>query len=189
MNTNEIKNRELLRTEAEALVGSISPEEQTSKPAEILMHELLVHKVELEMQNEELRRAHTAMEEARDRYVELYEFSPVGYITINRKGMISEINLTASTLLGVDRTKLINRRFAKFIAPQDSDQWYSKFLSIMEHAQNDKYAFGLNMTRADGSTFYAHIDCLRREVAGGTPVLRLALSDVRVKTDSQDGGA
>jgi PAS domain S-box-containing protein len=179
---NKTDKRALLRTEAEAMVGSLSPQENTAKPAEVLMHELLVHKVELEMQNEELRRAHTAMEEARDRYVELYESSPVGYITINRKGMISEINLTGSTLLGVDRAKLINRRFAKFVAPQDSDQWYSKFMSIMEHPQSDKHAFGLNMTRADGSTFYAHIDCLRKDSSGVPAVLRLALSNVSKAT-------
>ena len=173
-----IEKRSLLRTEAETLVGSLSPEENTAQPAEILMHELLVHKVELEMQNEELRRAHTAMEEARDRYVELYEFSPVGYITINRNGMISEINLTGATMLGVDRGKLINRRFAKFVAAQNSDQWYSKFMSIMDHSKSDKYAFGLNMLRADGTVFFAHIDCLRKDSSGTPAVLRLALSDV-----------
>ena len=176
-----IEKRSLLRTEAETLVGSLSPEENTAQPAEILMHELLVHKVELEMQNEELRRAHTAMEEARDRYVELYEFSPVGYITINRNGMISEINLTGATMLGIERNKLINRRFAKFVAPRDSDRWHSKFMSIMENSKNEKQAFGLEMTRADGTAFYAHIDCLRKESLNIAPELRLALSDV-VKT-------
>lgn len=178
MNQTGVEKRALLRTEAEALVGSLSPEENTAKPAEVLVHELLVHKVELEMQNEELRRAHTAMEEARDRYVELYEFSPVGYITINRKGMISEINLTGSTLLGVDRAKLINRRFAKFIAPHENDRWHSKFMSIMEHATSEKQTFGLEMLRADGNIFHAHIDCLRKDSSGVPPVLRLALSDV-----------
>jgi PAS domain S-box-containing protein len=172
-----IEKRSLLRTEAETLLGSLSPVENSAKPAEVLMHELLVHKVELEMQNEELRRAHVAMEEARDRYVELYEFSPVAYVTINRKGMISEINLTGATLLGVDRTKLINRRFSKFVAPEDCDRWHSMFVSIMEHSQNEKYAFGLGITRGNGTVFQAHIDCLLKKSADALPVLRLAMSE------------
>ena len=111
------ERRNLLRAEAEAMVG-IYRRMRTAKPAEIMLHELLVHKVELEMQNEELRRAYNALEEARDRYIDLYEFAPVGYITINREGLISEINLTGSALLGVDRTKLINRRFSKLSLPR-----------------------------------------------------------------------
>ena len=95
--------------------------------------------------------------------------------------MISEINLTGATMLGIERNKLINRRFAKFVAPRDSDRWHSKFMSIMENSKNEKQAFGLEMTRADGTAFYAHIDCLRKESLNIAPELRLALSDV-VKT-------
>lgn len=173
-----IERRKSLRAEAEAMVGSLSPEEMTTQPVEILLHELLVHKVELEIQNEELRRAHLSMEEARDRYLDLYEFAPVGYITISREGLISEINLTGSALLGVDRTQLIHRRFSKFVGPQDADRWYRLFLSMMEHAKDAKQAFGLEMTRHDGSLFYAHLDCLRRESPDSPPLLRVALTDI-----------
>jgi hypothetical protein len=79
-----VERRQSLRAKADAMVGSLSPEETEARPAEVLMHELLVHKVELEMQNEELRRAYAALEEARDRYMELYEFAPVGYVSISR---------------------------------------------------------------------------------------------------------
>ena len=98
------------------------------------------------MQNEELRRAYTALEEARDRYIDLYEFAPVGYITINREGLISEINLTGSALLGVDRTKLINCRFSKFVAPQDRDIWHRLFMNMMKHAKGEKQEFSLEMS-------------------------------------------
>ena len=172
-----IERRNLLRAEAEAMVSSLSPAE-AAQPAEILLHELLVHKVELEMQNEELRRAYTALEEARDRYIDLYEFAPVGYITINREGLISEVNLTGSALLGVDRTKLINRRFSKFVAPQDRDIWHRQFLSMMQHPTGEKQEFCLDMTRADESLFYAHFDCLRRETLDTPPMLRVALTDI-----------
>ena len=65
--------------------------------------------------------------------MDLYEFAPVGYITINRKGLIKEINLKGAAFLGVDRAKLINQRFSKFIAEQDQDRWYRLFLNIMDH--------------------------------------------------------
>jgi PAS domain S-box-containing protein len=172
-----IERRISLRAEAEAMVGSLSPAE-TAQPAEILLHELLVHKVQLEMQNEELRRAYSALEEARDRYIDLYEFAPVGYITINREGLISEINLTGSALLGVERIKLINRRFSKFVASQDRDLWHRLFMNMMEHGNNEKQEFSLEMTRADGSQFYAHFDCLRRETLDTPPMLRVALTNI-----------
>jgi PAS domain S-box-containing protein len=172
-----IERRISLRAEAEAMVGSLSPAE-TAQPAEILLHELLVHKVQLEMQNEELRRAYSALEEARDRYIDLYEFAPVGYITINREGLISEINLTGSALLGVERIKLINRRFSRFVASQDRDLWHRLFMNMMEHGNNEKQEFSLEMTRADGSLFYAHFDCLRRETLDTPPMLRVALTNI-----------
>jgi PAS domain S-box-containing protein len=174
----EIESRQVLRTEAEKLVVSISPSEITAQPIEILLHELLVHKIELEMQNEELRRAQATLEEARDRYIDLYEFAPVGYITITPDGLISEINLTGSSLLGVERTKLLKRRFSQFVAPPDKDHWYRLFLSMMTVAKGDKQVFDIEMLHANGSLFHAHLDCLRSEALNAPPTLRLALTDI-----------
>lgn len=174
-----IERRKSLRAEAETMVSSLSPNQLAAQPAEILMHELLVHKVELEMQNEELRRAHAAMEEARDHYLDLYEFAPVGYITIHRNGMISEINLTGAAMLGVDRAKLINQRFSTFVADTDKDRWYRLSLAMMERPNGGQQKFGLEMTRADGMPFYGHLDCrLRKETVNAPQVLRVALTDI-----------
>ncbi len=174
---DKVEKRKSLRTEAEVLVSSLSPADGV-QPAEVLMHELLVHKIELEMQNEELRKAYSIIEEARDRYLDLYEFAPVGYAIISREALISEINLTGCTLLGDDRTNLISRRFSKFVAPQDRDHWHRLFLSLMEHAEVEKQAFELEMIRADGSTFYSHIDCRRLQVGDAPPMLRISLTDI-----------
>ncbi len=167
-----------LRAKAEKQLQQKPKADTTDRPAGELVHELQVHQIELEMQNEELRQAHVLMEEMRDRYVDLYEFAPLGYITVNREGEIAEINLGAAALLGVDRSKLINRRFSAFVSDQDKDRWHRLFSNMMEHGEAEKHGCDLEMTAAGGSTFFAHLDCLRRDALDAPPVLRVALADV-----------
>jgi len=181
-----IERRQLLRTEAEAMLGGLSPNQMAVQPSEILMHELLVHKVELEMQIEELRMAHAELERARDHYYDLYEFAPVGYITLNRKGLITETNLRGAAFLGVDRAKLINQRFSKYIAEQDQDRWYRLFLNIMDHPKGKPLIVGLAMMRADGTLFSGHLDCLRKEENDALPLLRIALTDLTEHNTESD---
>ena len=175
---NGIERRQSLRTQAEALVASLSPRGPSAKHTEVLLHELLVHKVQLEMQNEELRNTHVALDEALERYRDLYEFAPVGYITIDQDEKISEINQAGISLLGSDRSKLTDSRFSKLIAPQDRDDWYRMFRKMMASAAADKHSFGIHMLRADGSVFCAHLDCLRRQSADAQSTLRVALTDI-----------
>ena len=101
-----------LRANAETHLAHIPPMEASTHSVDELLHELHIHQIELEMQNEELRRAQIALEESRDRYMALYEFAPVGYLTLTGEGLIAEINLTGAKLLGVERKKLINHRFS-----------------------------------------------------------------------------
>jgi PAS domain S-box-containing protein len=173
-----IERRKTLRRQAESLVISLSPSKTNAQATEILTHELLVHKVELEMQNEELQRVNASMEEARDRYLDFYEFAPVGYITLNRDGLITEINLTGSVLLGVERFRLISRRLSNYVNHLDKDRWYRIFMQIMEHRETEKKAFDLEMIRADGTTFYAYLNCVKRQISDSPTELRMALTDI-----------
>ncbi|WP_076791068.1 PAS domain S-box protein [Chlorobium sp. KB01] len=98
---------------------SIDPDALTS-PQDMrrIIHELSVHQLELEMQQEELMHSRAELESSLDRYTSLYDFSPLGYLTISNKGKIIQANLTSSRMLGVDRSLLINKPFRHFIAPE-----------------------------------------------------------------------
>ena len=84
-----------------------------------LIHELEVHKIELEMQNDELCAAQEELENSRKRYFDLYNLAPVGYCVLNENGFILDVNLTAATLLGRIRSDLINRPVSGFILKED----------------------------------------------------------------------
>ena len=80
-----------------------------------LHHELQMHQVELEMQNTELRQTRDQLEEALGQYTDLYDFAPVGYLTLDREGTISRVNFTAAGLMGLDRSRLVGRRFRSLV--------------------------------------------------------------------------
>lgn len=91
---------------------------QTAPDLTRLVHELQVHQVELELQNEELCRAKNALEASNARYADLYDFAPVGYFTLDREGLLLEANLRGAGLLGMERPRLAGRRFGDFVGAE-----------------------------------------------------------------------
>jgi len=108
----------------EAAGGSTDHSEVPSERMTNLIHELRVHQIELELQNDELRRVQGELEKTRDKYFHLYDFSPVGYVTLTEKGIIDESNLPLSSMLGVERTTLIGKPFTRFVLGEDQDVFY-----------------------------------------------------------------
>ena len=96
----------------------------TSEEAQKIILELQTHQIELEMQNEELNRTQEELEFARARYFHLYDLAPVGYFSLNGKGLILEANLSAAALLGVNRAELITQPITQFIHNEDQDYYY-----------------------------------------------------------------
>jgi PAS domain S-box-containing protein len=101
---------------------------KTPSETQRLLHELQVHQIELEMQNEELQRARIEVEQGLSRYTDLYEFAPVGYLTLNREGEIRQVNLTGARLLGLERSRLVGKRLA-ILVDADSRTVFSTFLT------------------------------------------------------------
>ncbi len=148
----------------------------TSKTEQELLHELRVHQIELEMQNEELLRTRAVLETSHNRYLNLYEFAPVGYLSLNSEGTIIEINLTAAALLGEERNCLLNRHFTGLIMPEDCDRWYLLFKNVLQH-EGEKKNFELMLKRGD-SYFNARLDCLPIMNGAHIILLRITLTDI-----------
>jgi PAS domain S-box-containing protein len=126
--------------------------------AQELIHELQVHQIELQMQNDELREAHEKIEAARDQYADLYEFAPVGYVTIERNRAVRQANLTIASLLGVDRGTLLGKRLDAWIAEEHRDDSYRHFREVFTTGR--KQSFETEMLRPNGERFWARIDCI-----------------------------
>ncbi len=148
----------------------MSPEE-----AHRVLEELRVHQIELEMQNEELRRTQMELDVSRARYFDLYDLAPVGYCTVDAKGLIQEANLTSSNLLGIDRGAMMKLPFSKFVFPQDQDIHYRN-LKLLGETTNQ--SFELRMVRQDGSMFWAHIAMTSEPGSDGEPVCRIVIVDI-----------
>ena len=102
--------------------------DQAAEDAVRLVHELEVHQIELEMQNEELRQARARAEALVTQYTDLYDFAPVGYLTLDREGAIRRVNLNGARLLGAERSRLVNRHFGLLVAEGDR-RTFSDFLT------------------------------------------------------------
>jgi PAS domain S-box-containing protein len=154
-------------------------------PATELLHELQVHQIELEMQNEALRQSQIELEAARDRYADLYDFAPVGYLTLTANGMIEEINFTATTLLGVERKNLLKRRFTSLVVAEDQDRWLAFFLQVT--SQGGKGSLEVAMQRGDGAVFQVLLDCAPPKVGAGGTALYIAMTDITERKQSRGG--
>lgn len=121
--TNFSASSEMLRRKAEKLIGNGTSNKELQLPdfeKEKLIHELEVHQIELELQNEELIEAKVQTENISQKYIELYDFAPTGYVTLSGEGNILESNFVAARILGRDRDKLINSRFGGFVTEKTS---------------------------------------------------------------------
>jgi len=132
--------------------------ENLPEDVDALIHELQVHQIELEMQNEELRHSRAELEELNEKYYDLYNFAPVSYFTLDATSAITELNTAGAELLGFDKRHLVKTLFRWYIAPKYSQ----KFLDYRKQAieTREKQVFDLGLIRKNGIIFYAHVEML-----------------------------
>ena len=147
------------------------------KDVQQLVHELQVHQIELEMQNDELRRTQLELEAVRDRYMDLYDFSPAGHLTLDTHGTIVEANLRAGTLLGLNRKKLIGQPLSGFIAPGDEGTFHRYCQEVMQRGTRQTCEVSLRIEA--GVSRWIHFESLAvHDEPGPITHWRTALLDI-----------
>jgi PAS domain S-box-containing protein len=127
-----------------------------------LVHGLSVYQIELEMQNEELRRSRGELEQSRSEYEELYDFAPVGYLTFDTMGLITRVNLTACGLVGIERTFLLKQPFTLLVHPESQDLFYFHRQKVVETTTTQTCQ--LVLKRKDGTIFNAQLESIAVQI-------------------------
>ena len=163
-----------------ALIENLSDEEVRN-----LAHELQVHQIELEMQNDELRKSQQALEESRDEYTDLYDFAPVGYVTVGEGKLILEANLRLASMLGRERGFLIKKPLSRFMTRESADKYYLCWRSALETKKHGTCEVA--MVKKDDTTFYAQLECAFVPEEDGNPErCRITISDITERKEMEE---
>jgi PAS domain S-box-containing protein len=154
----------------------------TEQDIRALVHELQVHQIELEMQNEELRRAQAELEASRAKHSDLYDFAPVGYFTFDKQGLILDANLTAARELGIERRLLINKPFRAFIT-EDREIFDSHLRKVFE--TGNRQTCEIRLKRKSGSEFYAQLESKGAKDSFSNNICRTSLIDITERKRSE----
>ncbi|GAA4008567.1 hypothetical protein GCM10022408_20900 [Hymenobacter fastidiosus] len=172
------------RAEARRLLVTQAVSDTSPQDVQRLVQELQVHQLELEMQYEELLRAQAETEAVRAQYVDLYDFAPVGYFTLDAHGLIGQLNLSGATLLGAVRQRLIGHRFPLFIAPAGREEFAGFLARVL--AAGSRQTCELEMLREDGTSFFAQLEGLAVAPPGAEqPQCRLAVIDTTARRETR----
>lgn len=184
VNRKKVLSKIELRRHAEKLLRSGTAEVKTPRTEEALqrlVHELEVHQIELEMQNSELFRAREELELSRNKYIELYDFAPVGYFTIDAHGLIVEVNLTGASLLGIERGMLLRKSLINFIGEEaDRDIFLKHLREVLKNQGNQTCEISLK--KIDGTSFFAHLQSIaKRNNENKVAYIQCNIRDISVK--------
>ena len=182
----ESRQLKSLRHRAEALLHEKPQALSNIPPEDIqqLIHELEVHQIELEMQNEELRRVQLQLAEARDKYLDLYDFAPVGDFSLDKNALVVEANFAGANLLNVERRSLINSAFTRFIAPDFQDSFYFHLRRVVETAT--RQTCELKLLKNDGTEFYGLLESIAvPDAEGNLKQFRTTITDLTMQHQTE----
>ena len=181
------KDKTTLEKQAQEFISKNPSAIDKIPPTDIkqLIEDLQVHQIELEMQNDELRRLQQDLENERDKYSDLYDYSPVSYFTINEKGIILEANLTAAATVGVERGLLIGSPFSDFIVGDDQDIFWVHRKKLFE--TKTRQTCELRLSPKQGSEFYALMESIvvQEDHKNGN-LIRTAVTDIHARHQAED---
>jgi PAS domain S-box-containing protein len=149
-----------------------------------LVHELEAHQIELELQNEELRKAQAEFEARRARYFDLYDLAPVGYLVVSETGLVQEANLTAATLLAVNRDALIGQPLSRFILNEDQDLFYLHRRQLFE--TGNAQTCELRLVKPDGTALWVRLDATATAGPDRALACRVVLNDITERKQAEE---
>ena len=184
---------DLLREKALARI-SASPKptfEPVNREIRELLHDLHVHQIELEMQNEELRQTHHELERSRDRYMSLYHGAPVGYVVADSAGMVLQANNTFSHMVGWDISTLVKKPLKDTIHPDDSALFLGRFRSFFNNPADKR--FETRMIHRDGTVIHVELkgqriedDSVEMRAGMLAGYLLISVSDTTARKSAED---
>ena len=173
-----------LRSIAEGLIqkkdryNNVELERLSLEELNSIVHELKVYQIEVELQNEELRKTQLELEQVKARYFDIYDLAPEGYLILSEKGLIVESNLTAAVMLGESKHSLAKKRITKYILKEDQDIYYSYRKRLFESMQPCEVE--LRMLKNNQSVFWGHMKSTVVSVDGRL-ICRMVVSDVSTR--------
>ena len=168
-------NNDQLRERAEKLLKK-QFKDLKDQTIDEYVHELQVQQIELELQNEELREAQLKLEDSRHRYFDLYNFAPVGYFTLNKEGIISDVNLAGAALLDVEKLYLNNTPFIKYITPDHQNKFHHLIMKVLE--TGTKQSIEIKLLKAN-NPFYANLETINvTDEHGNFKEFRITVTDI-----------
>jgi PAS domain S-box-containing protein len=141
-----------------------------------VLQNLRLHQIELELQNEELRRSQAALDTAQARYFDFYDLAPVGYVSVNAKAQILQANIKTAALLGVPRAELLGKTLSGFMSAPDADRYYLKCQQTL--ASDSGQSCELRMRDSSGNTVWVNLQAIAVPGDQGTAGIRMVLSDI-----------
>ena len=159
--------------------SSLSPE-----ATQQLLRDLRAHQIELEVQNDELRRTQTQLEASRTRYFDLYDLAPSGYFTLSPTGLIEEANIAAADVLGIARGALVGQSLTGFILPEDQDLYYHHRKRLVE--ADERQVCELRVVKRDGDICWVRLEATSARVASGAVVCRAIISDIGARKRAEE---
>ena len=175
MDPENLKENSLRKKAEEIVRNNFNRIENQSTDMDELVHNLRVHQVELEIQNEELRLTQEKLEDSQHKYFDLYNFAPLGYFTLDKNGLILDVNLAGATLLGVEKVNLQKRTFIRYITPNCRNKFHQHLEEVLE--TGNKQTIEIKLLRLADCPFYALLDIVtvpNRNV----PKFRIAATDI-----------